>query len=760
MPLVPPCTFIPEADPAFQNQSVACQSDTNPGSGCTADIFSLCPLTVDNPEDVYCCPFGDGVFADNNGGTITLHGAGCALPGHSFTFPIMNDEMEPMYKTAFGGTTQAPWVRIAFEEYCGDGNTPPPSNQYTNKTIITVGNASQPCNDDVCTASIKAFQYGWGTINQGNRCKVTIMDEKGSSFETWVQRLITNPEGAGKPILGVYRMKVQMGWYVTGGAASDECGQGSAQPGVPAGDGENSSYTICSPTMWFLPDMINMHYEGGKFIYELEGVDLVYRAQESRTAKVQGAEFEDNMYFTEAVTLMAQQAFPPFRVRFLALNQKGQITSLKFYQRPDVVQDDPCLGPYGVWNPKELTPMGAIQLWMNQGALAVDQTGQLNTDGTPKTLGITMNYDSTQDLAGAGMFPIVQPDWYTFNCEGCIQGRTHTAGCQDNLPTVGTLILWAGNGVPNCQSSYDDDTINNRMKAVYVVNGGNCSPVIAFNPVLKWHFNMGMKAGGMMVPTNGAATKQTIGSDDASCVATGGRGLAAILGTVPTFMMNLLGFGNNNATTQTQKSIKLHSAANVLFNGIEAELRVQGDPSYWLCSPVSGYGRCVGIVFINPYYLTDIGGDCPAFTLNNGTVCNTILTNKGWWIRGADHQINDGTYITTIKVALPVPGTELEYTGTSVTTGAAALGAWIYGAILAFGGTFANSKSYPLGSLATNAINMGGCPAVFVGGGANCPNGQACTEGMTNCNGTTDPNDDDTCDGFAGIDVPDEDDEP
>ena len=54
---------------------------------------------------------------------------------------------------------------------------------------------------------------------------------------------------------------------------------------------------------------------------------------------------------------------------------------------------------------------------------------------------------------------------------------------------------------------------------------------------------------------------------------------------------------------------------------------------------------------------------CPAWALSDPndivgstSICNELLTNKGWWILGADHQIREGRYVTTIKLALPAPG--------------------------------------------------------------------------------------------------------
>ena len=91
----------------------------------------------------------------------------------------------------------------------------------TANTILTMGNYSQcgmnpgggqVCNEEQCLAVIKSFQYGWGILNEGNKCKITILNQKGSTFSQWMQRIGITPEADAVPIQGKYRMKVQFGW--------------------------------------------------------------------------------------------------------------------------------------------------------------------------------------------------------------------------------------------------------------------------------------------------------------------------------------------------------------------------------------------------------------------------------------------------------------------------------------------------------------------------------------------------------------------
>jgi len=1033
-----------------------------PGISGGIDVFTQCSSVPVNADNMYCCSGIENKFINYDDPYLFVAAPSCV----NFSFYYKNDDNQPMLKSPLNGTSQSPWVRVAFQEYCVEGNR---SIGATNQTIITTGNVSQYGGDNAekCTAAIKAFQYGWGTVDSGNRCRITIIDEEGGGFETWARRMATNAEGASAPVKGQYKMKVQWGWYIAGGGPNDQCGQGAAPP--PTGNntsdpppGQNTSYSICSPTSWFLPDAITVNWENGKFIYTLEGVDLLVRGQEQRLNRVFGQDGGSNnpfnvpMFFTDAVKLLGTYSMPPFRPRFLSLNASGKLVSMKFARRKGPLLDDECKGPFAQWPTSELPPLDIIRRWLNDfPVLAIDQTG--NIESPDKKIGITLNYDSILDLTSStGKFPVD-------SCEKDIQGcgsDDPTSCCDPKLPEVGSLILWASNGVPHCQSNVTG--LDDRMKAVYIVNGGNCvngsseiltedgwqrinnivknkydgkvaclnqsneltwskinnwyrnkindrklikvhlhnsrqrkgsisgaiftddhpiltdrgyvevrhlnlvehkinsgtyqpskevhqailgmmlgdgyirnksysfhcahsekqrayiehkatmldlkvinkptkyptvkitsksspywrslrklfypngtkiingyvlkdfsiislaylfmddghlklnkklaeiatcgftneevdllmdkihelgikcyrrkgskyprihfsvdqtkvlsekiapyviesmnykildqhrfvkkfkldtkqeifydtfdlvrceklekatklvycidvddhhnfithsgvvhncSPVLSFNPVVRWHFLLGLKAGGVSLPISGKQRKQTEGLAGTGCNVQGGRSALsqpnpsqAVVGTM------------DQPEQQVAVARVLHTAGNLMVHAIEAELRVQGDPSAWLCSPISGFGKCVGIIFINPFFLKEdaIEGNCPAFKQTTANVCNNFLTNKGWFIKGVEHQVKEGSYITTIKLALPAPGAELKFSSDGgVITG---VGGWPGGAKMNFGGTNATIKQYPQGDVAANwqtvpYDNPGpDCPTVcYQGGGS------------------------------------------
>ena len=65
-------------------------------------------------------------------------------------------------------------------------------------------------------------------------------------------------------------------------------GQTAGPPNVEPSVYMNTSFTPSSPTMYFMTETITVHFEGGKFVYELEGTDLLQKAQQQYLNKVFG----------------------------------------------------------------------------------------------------------------------------------------------------------------------------------------------------------------------------------------------------------------------------------------------------------------------------------------------------------------------------------------------------------------------------------------------------------------------------------------
>lgn len=603
-------------------------------------------------------------------------------------------------KTLLKGASNSPWVKLWFESNCCTApNVPPGCNPDldcipTNDTLITTGNISQPGSNERCTAAIQAFQYSWGAVNAGNTCKITIHDEAGGSFNQWFKRLARNPVGASLNTgQGVYKMKVQWGWLVTG-TDDGACPSSAAEePPIVCSSPQqaNKSVMVCSPCLWFLPVNITCNFQNGRFIYELEGQDLLMMAANTPARRVFGGNDggigqDKETYFLDAVVALGRISQPPFTVEFLQLpespdaanpdlavplqfhvqNNRGIIQAATYAENTGGVwtacldgnnevapcalvlpsTDDVLLerGPLGVWDTCGLNPMAAIQSWLMRGVRAHSAFPERQGKG------LTINYDSTARDGQAG-------------CE--------EAGDDPNKVAHGKVIIW-GNAFPTCQA--ENTIFGDRLKALYIVNGGTCSPVYSFTPNIKWNFTAAMSAGGTTTPGSGQqqTARENIRFNNCAIFGEGPRG------QMVTHNDNMNNFGQQ-AGRETILSAAEHLRANYLHNSIEAELKVQGDPARWLCSPVFGYGRTVAILMINPFFLKDPNPDdekdCPQFdnSLENIRVlgtgeeqtlieynskCNEVLSNRNWFIKGADHQIRDGSYITTLKVFLLNPGSD------------------------------------------------------------------------------------------------------
>lgn len=324
--------------------------------------------------------------------------------------------------------------------------------------------------------------------------------------------------------------------------------------------------------------------------------------------------------FTTAVDTLAKQSLPPFTVVYKQINETtGAVEDMNFWVESGVVGSDLITkGPLGVWQASETTPFQTIRNWLNSHAVKAD-TSVPGSAGK----GITVTFD----------------------------------------PINRQCILWAESH-PSCGALVD---INTRLKAAYI-NAGRCSPVLSFTPTARWNFLSAGAAGGLATPISGRNSKFSDQQTFSKCLVQGrgprGEQVSA---------NSTLETTGSGAIDAVETATAAHRRATLLQYTIEAELRVQGDPSDFLCSPLFGYGKSIALIIINPYYIVEDDGFCAWSQLTDSS-CNTVFTNPAWFILGADHQIKDGSYVTTYKLAL-FPG------------GNAEIAAGINGQITTMGGT-------------------------------------------------------------------------
>ena len=206
----------------------------------------------------------------------------------------------------------------------------------------------------------------------------------------------------------------------------------------------------------------------------------------------------------------------------------------------------------------------------------------------------------------------------------------------------------------------------------YIVNGGKCSNVIEFNPQFGFinAFSNFSSGGG----TSGGVKSSNINIEDYKDPEAEGKSCcnskdAGVQQQATITTENLYTYGDN-APEKVNDARLAHIKANLMTNStpIEADLKIIGDPRYKFFEVVAG--RRVSIVVINPNHLQ--GGDennCGDWLKKSD--CNVYLSNKVWLVKGINHSVQDGSYVTTLKVYLAAPAVK---TGTQDNLGANASG--------------------------------------------------------------------------------------
>lgn len=181
----------------------------------------------------------------------------------------------------------------------------------------------------------------------------------------------------------------------------------------------------------------------------------------------------------------------------------------------------------------------------------------------------------------------------------------------------------------------------------YIVNGGNCSNVLSFTPTVDWilfNNNAGGTSGSGYTGVSNKKAEPDIpvekaGPEDKQANA-----------------HNDIDWGNPDGTPErNQEATAAQSRANKDYEikpGLEAELKILGDPSPRFANPVLLAGSNISIVMINPYTVENC-------TWVSNSICNKILSNKRWLVLGVGHQIEGGKYNTTIKVKLDIPNSDI-----------------------------------------------------------------------------------------------------
>lgn len=461
-----------------------------------------------------------------------------------------------------------------------------------NGELLTVGNNSRPNQEN--TAAIQSMQYG---ASDGMGVTIEIVDEQGGNFTKSFEAL---NKGLGDVTKDIQGFELDFGWIVT----------------KDYGENIDKKAAICKKLslkeingtgIFLLPLKMNVVYEKGIVKYTIEAKDMMSRVAETRQECNLGQD-DHKITLKEAIRTLARTGQSPrFDVEFLKSDYE---TEWDFNKSGDAEKKGE--GPLSSWPTCQQNKLEAIRRWIKDYRTSDDK-------------GIVFQYMTRNDFAlQTGRVP--------------------------KEPAV--LVLLEDPSPSKCQKFIDFSQNN---IGTYIINGGNKSPVISFNPSVNWNFTSFASNGGSATPGSGDAAKQDGKSkcpgEDEKKIDNAG----AMTAGVPAPHS----YGEDKAAEETVRSEVVHQKANAFrefLSPIEAELKIIGDPRYVF--PAMFMGKGVSLIVINPYHLRSNNqiGCCDWLA---EPVCNPIFSNKNWMILGVDHQISSGSYVTTLKLKLPMPNFDL-----------------------------------------------------------------------------------------------------
>jgi hypothetical protein len=188
----------------------------------------------------------------------------------------------------------------------------------------------------------------------------------------------------------------------------------------------------------------------------------------------------------------------------------------------------------------------------------------------------------------------------------------------------------------------------------FLVNGGDCGNVLEFNPSFNFIPN-NVTSGGSSGSSTSGGYKKAEPSNKVEEV--GAQTSVAIQ------QYDLTHIIPEDMANRIMDAMSAHLESNTPYESlkeqIEAELKIIGEPEFGLLfdkNGIIGGGTFCSIIFINPFHL---GRSCTWMTTSN---CNSILSNKQWLIKGVNHQIQSGSFVTTLKVVLSAPNSQIAAT--------------------------------------------------------------------------------------------------
>lgn len=212
----------------------------------------------------------------------------------------------------------------------------------------------------------------------------------------------------------------------------------------------------------------------------------------------------------------------------------------------------------------------------------------------------------------------------------------------------------------NPQPEDGEQSNPNLTLGTFIVNGGNCSNVLEFSPSFDFvsamaHFTSGGSTQGALSSEPEKKEDQKPSAESCQVKDAGKQA------TITPSQANHYHNGPKNATEETNKSQVAHEKATRLVSiqgaPISAELRMVGvtDPEFYQIVT----GKTCSIVVISPFHIQNTkAGSCGDFLKKAD--CHPFFSNKAWRVMGVNHAVQEGSFVTTLKVTLASPYIELD----------------------------------------------------------------------------------------------------
>jgi hypothetical protein len=350
---------------------------------------------------------------------------------------------------------------------------------------------------------------------------------------------------------------------------------------------------------------LEVEYSAGRVKFTIKAIHATLCSASTRVNLPFGSD-DQRMRLVPAIRQLHSRTNPPVQRTQFQRMADGTLQEYSFRN-----SEGGRNGPYSTWAANQQQPLAASRTWLNS----------LTTD------------------RDKGVYTILP--------------------CMQNPPT----ILFMEDPTLAC----NQNPSGREFWGTFIVNGGDCSPVLSFEPKTKYDMAFNLGAGDITGGPGGFAQRSLTSRTDqpqerrqALCRTLYSRSTPAPPSGVQTFVAPPQSDVNWRppalVAERLQSAINSHLAAQRNTSGTyqptTAKLKIQGDPRFTNNVYVGANWR-IGIVVVNPFRVVSEGTEsCDWLAV---PPCNNIFSSDKWRVSGADHQIADGSYTTTLEVALPAP---------------------------------------------------------------------------------------------------------